>query len=660
MYTGAPHRDESAGWASSGTTCRFAARSHPIVEIMPRRATGSKPKWDESKGCWLGRISLVDGARPWIEVRDLPRSKQGERRAAEVIAHRNEVARAEKLIAADFGLKPRGSKSATTMKTGDGATSAASPKAESCDEWHLRFVEHRKSEVGSVDDDKWRWNKWISPLLGPKPIRSITPDDIENVRDALTAAVIAYEKSGSVTGDGRLAPKTSRNVWAALTTCMKYASTRKGPRELRVREDLGNPCIGIPPPRDGASKRRHWCRPGEIFAVLSCKDVPLSWREAVAVGCYLHLRPGELYELRVKDLDLESGEVAIRRAYDERTKSVKVPKTDEGIRSVTIPPALLPLLKRLQDEREPGDLIAPVIAATAEKSRAGIFRDFLKAAKVTRAELFEETETHLQIDFRSLRDSGITWRFLAEHRSEVVQREAGHEHISTTLGYAKEVQNRGGRYGEPFPALPRDLIDPKAPDLPPDSSGESSGGARHPRKSRRKGSGRRDLNPRPQAPKACALPGCATPRRNAPFIARRPAVRTAPFGVHRAWRRGRAPRRRPHLGGKGSSAPKAARLHAAGDGGAQGRSLAARRGRHGSHSHSGPVVGAGGAGSGGVGTAASAPASPASPSSAGLPASGTATGLPRMSPMMHLHTASSRQSPCSSRGPTKFATQPTA
>jgi hypothetical protein len=62
------------------------------------------------------------------------------------------------------------------------------------------------------------------------------------------------------------------------------------------------------------------------------------------------------------------------------------------------------------------------------------------------------------IDFRSLRDSGITWRFLAGHRAEVIQRESGHEHISTTLAYAKEVQDRRGRYGEPFPALPADLV----------------------------------------------------------------------------------------------------------------------------------------------------------------------------------------------------------
>jgi integrase len=329
---------------------------------------------------------------------------------------------------------------------------------ETCDAWYERFKVYRQREVGSVDDDSWRWTKWIAPHIGPKAIRDVTPDDVEDIRDALTEAVLAYEAAGNVTGEGRLAPKTAQNVWAALTTPMKYASTRKGPRELRAREDLGNPCLGIPPPRDGVCKRRHWLRPSQwskLIAWLAPRD--RAWADAYAVGLYLHLRPGELHELRVRDLDLVAGEVRIARAYDERTKSVTTPKTDEGIRTVTIPATLLPLLERIAREGSANDRVCPVVARTPEKNRAGIYREFLQAASVDEPAFFVETATHLRIDFRSVRDSGITWRFLAGERAEVVQREAGHEHISTTLGYAKEVQDRRGRYGEPFPALPAEL-----------------------------------------------------------------------------------------------------------------------------------------------------------------------------------------------------------
>ncbi len=472
---------------------------------MAKARTGSRPKWDPTKGCWVGRLTLDDGSRPWVTCDGLPNNERGRLRAAELIRERAEVAQRKGLRSEHFELRSR-----KASAPGSSTNAPAPPQGETCDDWYKRFIEHRKTEVASVDDDKWRWNRWISPRIGPKPIRDVTPDHVEDIRDALNAAIVEYEKAGCVTGEGRLAHKTARNVWSCLTTAFKYASTRKGPRELRVREDKGNPCLGIPPPRDGASKRRHWLRPPEVTAVLACKDVPIEWREAIAIGCYLHLRPGELHELRAKDVDLSVGEVAIRRAFDERTGTVKKTKTDEGVRTVTIPDSLLPLLKRMKEEREANDRLAGVVSNTPEKSRAGIFRTFLEKAKVKRAELFEETETHLQIDFRSLRDSGITWRFLAEHRSEVVQREAGHEHISTTLGYAKEVQNKQGRYGQPFPPLPPDLVKPN----PPESSGESSGGSGNPGKTGRKGSGRRDLNPRQRAPKARALPDCATPRWN--------------------------------------------------------------------------------------------------------------------------------------------------
>ncbi|MDB4946973.1 MAG: hypothetical protein JWP97_6507 [Labilithrix sp.] len=129
------------------------------------------------------------------------------------------------------------------------------------------------------------------------------------------------------------------------------------------------------------------------------------------------------------------------------------------MRHVTIPTRPLPLLRRIEGERAPNDLAAPFVSAIPEKNRAGVFGDFLRAASVTRAELFVETETHLRIDFPSLRDSGIPSRFLAEHRAEVIERESGHEHIGTTLGDAKEVQDRRGRYGAPFPAFPNDLTE---------------------------------------------------------------------------------------------------------------------------------------------------------------------------------------------------------
>ncbi len=174
--------------------------------------------------------------------------------------------------------------------------------------------------------------------------------------------------------------------------------------------------------------------------------------------------------------------MTITRAYDEATGEVGPPKTAAGIRTIAIPPTLYALLKRLVRERKGGELLCPVIAATPGSlgergvSRATVLRGFVERAGIERgAELFEQTRTHLALDFRgAIRDSGITARFLADHKAEDVQREAGHEELSTTLGYAKAVKNHRGRYGEPFPSLPVALVgaDPDGDDDVPSGSSE--------------------------------------------------------------------------------------------------------------------------------------------------------------------------------------------
>ena len=285
------------------------------------------------KRFWRGKVRLKDGTRSRVEI--------PEPKLYSETASRNHVAFCQEDEDATHAIYL-----AKIAKLTKVAAPAIAPvtAGETTDAFYVRFMAFRRDKVGSVDDDKWRWYKWISPAMvrggsvrfGALAIRDVTPDDIEDVRDALDVAVLAYEAAGNEKGAGRLAPHTAANIWGALTMPMKYASTRKGPRLLRVREDLGNPCAYMPPPRDGASKKRHWLRPNHFAKMIVCTRIVRPWREAYAIGHYLHLRPGELHELRVKDLDLVAGEVRIARAYDERTKTVTTPKTEEGIRTVSI------------------------------------------------------------------------------------------------------------------------------------------------------------------------------------------------------------------------------------------------------------------------------------------------------------------------------------
>ena len=86
-------------------------------------------------------------------------------------------------------------------------------------------------------------------------------------------------------------------------------------------------------------------------------------------------------------------------------------------------------------------------------------RKHFALAKIGRARLTEQTATTMQINFRSWRDTGITWLALAGVDIAKMQRRAGHDEISTTLGYVKMAEDLTGSIGEPFPVLPAALLE---------------------------------------------------------------------------------------------------------------------------------------------------------------------------------------------------------
>jgi hypothetical protein len=66
--------------------------------------------------------------------------------------------------------------------------------------------------------------------------------------------------------------------------------------------------------------------------------------------------------------------------------------------------------------------------------------------------------TSLPVNFRSCRDTGITWLALAGVSLQAVRARAGHEDVETTLGYVKMAEDLTGKVGAPFPPLPSELV----------------------------------------------------------------------------------------------------------------------------------------------------------------------------------------------------------
>ena len=319
-------------------------------------------------------------------------------------------------------------------------------EGETANEWHARFLASRKGVVGGARDAKWIWGKWVSPTIGPLPMVAITKDHIETIRDRLDAAMAA----------GTIRARTARNTWSALVTAFK-ASVGSKQRDLRVRTE--NPCIGVLPPEDGECRRKCWLYPSEVDMLLRAESVPLAFRELYAVAAYLYLRPGELHELRWLDCDLGAGLVHIARALDWESGEAKEPKTRNGIRTVPIPATLLPLLQRMRVGASDDALVVPPTLKDGKREAATTLRKHLALAGVNHPRLFRDDETFMPVGFRSFRDSGITWLAIEGVDLAKIQRRAGHDNITTTMGYVKAAEDFSAEgIGTPFGPLPPGLL----------------------------------------------------------------------------------------------------------------------------------------------------------------------------------------------------------
>lgn len=236
---------------------------------------------------------------------------------------------------------------ASQRDTSDGETSTL---------YRERLEIHRAAlgRRGSADD-LGTWRKWIQPHIGHIPITKVTRDEVERVRDALDEAIALHGRTGGEKGIGA---KRARNAWTTLTTTFAAACTAKR-KDLRVRGD--NPCDGVLPPESGPSRHRTFIYPNEVRALLACAAVPRDWRELYAIACYTYLRPGELRALTWADVDLDAGVIHVTKAWDERAKELKTPKTRHGVRDVPIHPSLMPVLERLSRGRDGGALVVPIM-----------------------------------------------------------------------------------------------------------------------------------------------------------------------------------------------------------------------------------------------------------------------------------------------------------
>lgn len=364
-------------------------------------------------GLLQGIITLVDGSRKRLKPFPKGTSKEMAREKTHVRA----------LQAREVGAKKPQSASA----------------ASAGDQWWEDFFAARDAK--GLSPVRFLYSPHLKPALGGKHAKDWTREDCENIVAMLDRKI----------DDGEIAWKTAANVWALFTRACKVAASAKSGK-LRVRSDI--PCIGVEPPNRGENKAKQWLYPTEVAQLLACAAVPQRWRRLYALLAYTYVRPSELKALEWKDVNLEVGTIYVHKAWDRARGKTKAPKTRAGVRHVPIELSLRPLLAAMKDEPH-GQLVFPMPPA---EDWADTFRAHLKRAKIERAELFADDDTHKQITLYDLRATGITWRCLRKDYGPEIQQAAGHEKYDTTDGYIRTARVFVGRVGEPFPTLPSELL----------------------------------------------------------------------------------------------------------------------------------------------------------------------------------------------------------
>jgi integrase len=329
-------------------------------------------------------------------------------------------------------------------------------KVLTCDQWFAKYHAYALT-LGQTDVEtkRTRWNKWISPRIGTKAVTSLSRADIEDIRDALDAAIAKWAPGKANKMGTCISGKTAMNVWTALTSSCKAATSSKC-RDLRVLSI--NPCVGVEPPgtKDTRrARRKTFLYPREAHTLLAFEDVPIEWRQIYAIALYTYLRPGELRVLTWGDVT--DATIRVTKSWDYAEGKIKTPKTQNGVREIPIEAALLPLLANMRDGQSASSLVVPTLGTFGEDHLAEQFREHLNAANVKRTELHTSTATHVQANFRTCRDSGITWLALAGVDTKKIVRRAGHDDPKTTMGYVKLAEDIAGDLGVPFGLLPASI-----------------------------------------------------------------------------------------------------------------------------------------------------------------------------------------------------------
>ena len=306
---------------------------------------------------------------------------------------------------------------------------------------HERWPDHVKLKK-SAQDDKERLESYVYPVVGDRAVAALTLDDAQRVLTELPS---------------RLSQSTRRQVAQALSRLLTLAVF---PARLIGASPLPKGFV----PSPGRRKALSYLFPDEDKSLMGCCAVPLARRLFYGFCAREGMRLTEATELTWAEVDLKRGAV---RLDDNKTKDPRTWALDPGV---------VRALDAWRDRRgQPSDDKLVFDGADTDKGHAvPRFRRDLRTAGVTRAELFESSETRQPIRLHDLRATFITVSLANDKTEAWVGDRTGHKSSAMINRY-----RRSARLFVELDAGPLAPLDEAIPEFDPEKGkqkGKAGGG----------------------------------------------------------------------------------------------------------------------------------------------------------------------------------------
>ena len=255
-------------------------------------------------------------------------------------------------------------------------------------------------------------DRHILPTLGDKSLGGVTAADIR----------------GWHAERGRATPTATAHAYALLRTILASA----------VDDEMiaTNPCR-----IRGASqtRRQHRIEPATLEQLQTIIDnLPARYGLMILLASWCALRFGELTELRRGDVDLRGGKINVSRGvtWVEGKPVAGPPKSSAGVRTVAIPPHLIPAVRQHMGDRVVWgrDALLFATAGGDQIGRGGAFQKHWERAR--------KAAGRSDLRFHDLRHSGAVWAAQSGATLAELMNRLGHTTPAMAIRYQHVAQDR--------------------------------------------------------------------------------------------------------------------------------------------------------------------------------------------------------------------------